>query len=105
MRPQTLCAHKRELWGLVTRRLPDVLAERARFELANRVRRLRHFQCRALDQTRRPLRGDPILPAAATAGTAALACGPAFEVEDRVDHREARQPLRKVTQRLPGHGV
>jgi len=27
------------------RRLPEVVAERARFELANRVRRLRHFQC------------------------------------------------------------
>src|SRR2546426_8626290 len=100
MRPQTLCAHKRELWGLVTRRLPDVLAERARFELANRVRRLRHFQCRALDQTRRPLRSESILSAVPAAGTPALAGRSAFEVERRVDHRKMGQGLGKVTQQL-----
>ena len=33
-------------------RLPEVAAERARFELANRVRRLRHFQSR---HRKRPL--------------------------------------------------
>src|ERR1700737_1205707 len=49
------------------------LAERARFELANGVRPLRHFQCRALDQTRRPLRSESIL--SAFLGTASYLAG------------------------------
>jgi hypothetical protein len=62
-----------------------MVAERARFELANGVRPLRHFQCRALDQTRRPLRSESILSAIATAGAPTLAGRPAFEVERGVD--------------------
>src|SRR6266550_2780547 len=89
----------------MARWLPSMVAERARFELANGVRPLRHFQCRALDQTRRPLHGESILSAAAPAGMAALARGPAFEIEDRVDHGEVRQRLGKVPQQLAGRGV
>src|ERR1700724_3327666 len=78
-----------------------MVAERARFELANGVRRLRHFQCRALDQTRRPLRSASILSAVAAAGTPSLAGRPAFEVERGVDHRQLRQGLGKVAKHPP----
>ncbi len=37
--------HYHETEGLAAQRLPDMVAERARFELANGVRPLRHFQC------------------------------------------------------------
>src|SRR2546430_5169389 len=80
--------------------LPDVVAERARFELANGVRPLRHFQCRALDQTRRPLRSESILSAVPSAGTPALTGRSAFEVECRVDHRKMGQSLGEVTHQL-----
>src|SRR5437660_11879524 len=89
------------MWGPWRRRLQGVVAERARFELANGVRPLRHFQCRALDQTRRPLRSESILSAVPAAGTPALARRSALEVEGRVDHREMGQGLGKVTQQLP----
>src|ERR1700704_1031518 len=77
-----------------------MVAERARFELANGVRPLRHFQCRALDQTRRPLRSASILSALAEAGTPALTGWSAFEVERGVDHRKVGQRLGKVAQQL-----
>src|SRR6266853_3663087 len=81
--------------------LPDVAAERARFELANGVRPLRHFQCRALDQTRRPLRSESILSAVPFARTPPLAGGPALEIQGGVDHAEVRQRLGEVAQHLP----
>src|SRR5207248_8715817 len=89
------------MWGPWRRRLQGVVAERARFELANGVRPLRHFQCRALDQTRRPLRSESILSAVPFARTSALAGRPALEVEGGVDHREMRQRLGKIAQHLP----
>src|ERR1700682_641781 len=62
-----MCGHCRVPFraGAGTRGPIKVVAERARFELANGVRPLRHFQCRALDQTRRPLRNESILSALA----------------------------------------
>src|SRR5438309_4288063 len=92
-------------WGPWRRRLQGVLAERARFELANGVRPLRHFQCRALDQTRRPLRSESILSAVAAAGTPALARGATFEVERGVDHADVGQRLWKVAQHFAGVGI
>src|ERR1700737_2556139 len=71
----------------------DMVAERARFELANGGRPLRHFQCRALDQTRRPLRSESILSAVPPARTASLAGRPTLEIEGGGDHREVRQRL------------
>src|SRR5438132_8427300 len=88
------------MWGPWRRRLRDVVAERARFELANGVRPLRHFQCRALDQTRRPLRSESILSAVPAAGAPALTGRSAFEVECRVDHRKMGESLGEVTQQL-----
>src|SRR6266853_367257 len=85
--------------------LPDVVAERARFELANGVRPLRHFQCRALDQTRRPLRCESILSAVPPARTAPLAGGPSLEVKGGVDHADVRQCLGKVPQHLACLGI
>src|SRR5207248_8112448 len=99
-RPPLSCSHNHETWGLAARRLLDMVAERARFELANRVRRLRHFQCRALDQTRRPLRSESILSAVPSAGTPALTRRAPFEVECRVDHRKMGQSLGEVTHQL-----
>src|SRR5438445_7019812 len=78
-----------------------MVAERARFELANGVRPLRHLQCRALDQTRRPLRSESILSAVPFARTPPLARWPALKVEGGVDHREMRQRLGKISQHLP----
>src|ERR1700687_106233 len=62
-----MCGHCRVPFraGAGTRGPIKVVAERARFELANGVRPLRHFQCRALDPTRRPLRSESILSALA----------------------------------------
>src|SRR5438270_13819702 len=96
---------RRSTWCPSPEWLPGAVAERARFELANGVRPLRHFQCRALDQTRRPLRSESILSAVALARAATLARGPALEVEDCGDHRKVRKRLRKVPQHLAGPRV
>src|SRR5438876_11644801 len=65
--------------------------------------RLRHFQCRALDRTRRPLRSLSILSAVLVrfARTPALARGPVFEVEDGVDHAQVGEGLREISEHLP----
>src|SRR5438270_8819354 len=93
---------RRSTWCPSPEWLPGAVAERARFELANGVRPLRHFQCRALDQTRRPLRSESILSAVALTRAAAFARGPALEVEDCGDHRKVRKRLRKVPQHVAG---
>src|SRR5437588_8633010 len=93
---------RRSTWCPSPEWLPGAVAERARFELANGVRPLRHFQCRALDQTRRPLRSQSILSAVALTRATAFARGPPFQIEHRRDHREVRQRLGKIPQELAG---